>query len=940
MKNNPLFLCSLGLAMTCVSFPSVSVAESVSVYPAPQKASYSGQLVDQSKVVTVKRSQSQGKALLKDIPEVSGAYRLIVKPGSIVIAGHDDRGVFYGMQTLKQLKDASGKLSSCDISDWPDIEFRGTVEGFYGTPWSHKARLSQLRFYGQNKMNTYIYGPKDDPYHSSPKWREAYPPDQKKQIQELAKVAKENFVDFVWAIHPGKDIKWTDEDMHNVIKKFQMMYDLGVRSFAVFFDDIGGEGTRADKQSELLNMIHKEFVSQKPDVTQLVVCPTQYNRSWTSGDYLDVLGTTLDPSIHVMWTGDSVVHDITLEGQNWVNKRLKRPSYVWWNFPVTDFVRDHLCLGRVYGLSQEKGAKESMGGFVSNPMDKPEASKITLFGIADYAWNINGFESDPSWKEGIKRIFPKCAEAIQTFADHNSDHGPNGHGYRKEESVAITPAIDKMMAAIRKGESPEKATLASVNRELVKMVKAPAVIRANADNPGFLKEVGPWLDSFEQLGKAGVWALKALNQPVKDKQVNQATVDALVEATSALAMMEYVGKVNNVNPYQPGVKVGSRVMTPAIQEIVDIVAPQIYKSLTKKNSMTAKPIVSSGNVDTANQYCDKKKATFWHSGEQQKKDQWFGLDFGDKVPLRNVNLLMGRNDGDQDFAEKGQLEASVDLKKWIPLGDETSGLNVVWQSPKPLSVRAVRYRLTEGKGNWLAVREFGINTPPTIKASSTIKGMNNLMVQKTDKLVGINRVMEVSKMNPRDSISLELPEPVDATWLEINVESPDLNQWGEVYLTTTTSGKPVLQKVNAQGNNFIAKEHELPKGIKKMTLVNKSNKAVDIPLTTFKLDVPPSDPSRDEAVLSDGDLKTVYACHEPLTATVVNLDNPRAKKVMIVGSANCSIQVAKADGKFVTIGKKDSGSVKTLALPAGVTQVRLTYKGAQVGKVINEVIFL
>ncbi|WP_186439068.1 beta-N-acetylglucosaminidase domain-containing protein [Akkermansia muciniphila] len=55
-----------------------------------------------------------------------------------------------------------------EIIDWPDIEFRGTVEGFYGTPWSHEARLSQLRFYGQNKMNTYIYGPKDDPYHSSP----------------------------------------------------------------------------------------------------------------------------------------------------------------------------------------------------------------------------------------------------------------------------------------------------------------------------------------------------------------------------------------------------------------------------------------------------------------------------------------------------------------------------------------------------------------------------------------------------------------------------------------------------------------------------------------------------------------------------------------------------------------------------------------------------
>lgn len=53
-------------------------------------------------------------------------------------------------------------------------------------------------------MNTYIYGPKDDPYHSSPHWRDPYPADQAAQIKELVKVAKENHVDFVWAIHPGQ----------------------------------------------------------------------------------------------------------------------------------------------------------------------------------------------------------------------------------------------------------------------------------------------------------------------------------------------------------------------------------------------------------------------------------------------------------------------------------------------------------------------------------------------------------------------------------------------------------------------------------------------------------------------------------------------------------------------------------------------------------------
>ena len=50
------------------------------------------------------------------------------------------------------------------------------------------------------------------------------------------------------------------------------MYQLGVRSFAVFFDDISGEGTNPQKQAELLNYIDEKFAQVKPDINQLVMC--------------------------------------------------------------------------------------------------------------------------------------------------------------------------------------------------------------------------------------------------------------------------------------------------------------------------------------------------------------------------------------------------------------------------------------------------------------------------------------------------------------------------------------------------------------------------------------------------------------------------------------------------------------------------------------------
>ncbi len=170
------------------------------------------------------------------------------------------------------------------------------MEGFYGTPWSHEARLSQLRFYGQNKMNTYIYGPKDDPYHSS-RTGGTLSADRAAQIKGVVKVAKENHVDFVWAIHPGKDIKWTEEDMNNVIKKDDVQ--AGRPSFAVFFGrNIFGERERGgDMQALLLNKIQQQGRQGEKGRHPLVMCPTEYNRGWadSSREPLDILGDRLDP---------------------------------------------------------------------------------------------------------------------------------------------------------------------------------------------------------------------------------------------------------------------------------------------------------------------------------------------------------------------------------------------------------------------------------------------------------------------------------------------------------------------------------------------------------------------------------------------------------------------------------------------------------------------
>ena len=86
-----------------------------------------------------------------------------------------------------------------------------------------------------------------------------------------------------------------------------------------------------------------------------------------------------------MWTGDRVISDITQDGIQWINERIKRPAYIWWNFPVSDYVRDHLLMGPVYGNDTQ--IAHQMSGFVTNPMEHAEASKIAIYSVASYAWN-------------------------------------------------------------------------------------------------------------------------------------------------------------------------------------------------------------------------------------------------------------------------------------------------------------------------------------------------------------------------------------------------------------------------------------------------------------------------------------------------------------------------------------------------------------------------
>ena len=624
------------------------------------------------------------------VRSAEGAYSLSVSDKGVKITGFDERGAFYGLQTLRQVLE-SGKLPYMEINDWPDLKYRGVVEGFYGTPWSHEVRISLIDFYGQNKMNTYLYGPKDDPYHSCPNWRLPYPEDEARNIGELVKACERNRVDFVWAIHPGQDIKWNEEDYGNLLNKFNLMYDLGVRSFAIFFDDISGEGTNPTRQAELLNRLNSEFVKVKGDVRPLIVCPTDYSRLWANpgpNGNLSIYGKILDPSIEVFWTGDYVCSDLTEETMEWVNTRIKRPAFYWWNFPVTDYARHIIMQGPAYGLDKSLTG-DDLCGIVSNPMEHGEASKIALYGVADYSWNIAGYNPLDNWERGLAELVPDATDAYRTFAIHSCD---TETGYRRSESWETeTFLVDNYT------EEQYDALMA----EFRKIREVPGEMEEGCANGLLLDELRPWLTEFGKLGVRGEKALELV------KVLEDGDYAAFWPAYTENLMTQE--ELDSYNAH----KCGTLKLQPFYENAMDDLGVMFFESLSGERSSVMHGMGSFNNSFSTQTKLmfDNDSTTYYTSGVAQSKGSWIGVDLGSVIPVKEIFILQGRNSVDDvDYFDHAALQYSEDGKTWKTLLDDMQKQYVIRWCGDPVQARFVRLqRLDSKKQNWASVRTFEVN---------------------------------------------------------------------------------------------------------------------------------------------------------------------------------------------------------------------------------------
>ena len=482
------------------------------------------------------------------VPTQDESYYLEVNSRGITLVGADSVGLYYGLQSLRQLL-ASNQVPYCKITDYPSVGLRGVVEGFYGNPYSHSDRIEQFKFYGRTKLNTYIYGPKDDPYHRD-KWRELYPEQERKRISELVTQAHQRGVRFVWAIHPGLDIKWTEEDRKAVVRKCEDMYRLGVRSFAVFFDDISADDESARHQAELLNYLYEHFEKTGMKIGSLILCPTQYNQAWAKGAYLDILGTKMNPKIEIMWTGKTVVTMIDRETMEYVNARIRRKGFIWLNYPVTDFAVDHILLGPMRGNASD--IDQLVSGFVANPMEYAEASKVGVFGVADYLWNMKTYDADRAWEGAVKELYPHSTVAFRHFAQDNVDPGANGHRFRLQgESRDIAPVITRFKESLLEGHV-DRIAWSKLQDRFRTMAEDATILLADKTNEALSKELRPWLEVYHHMAQQGGLLLRMQRLLAEGKaeefMASYKELQSIESKQGAIRSRDFAGSLNAPYP--------------------------------------------------------------------------------------------------------------------------------------------------------------------------------------------------------------------------------------------------------------------------------------------------------------------------------------------------------------------------------------------------------
>lgn len=273
---------------------------------------------------------------------------------------------------------------------------------------------------------------------------------------------------------------------------------------------------------------------------------------------------------------------------------------------------------------------------------------------------------------------PTDYSALKVFANHNSDAGPNGHRFRREESVEFKPTAERFISDLKKGiKSPAEEP---VREEFQKILTSTNTLLNSKDNPQLTKDIEPWILQFKNLGQEGLMVLNlytALHSGQKQDFLN--AYNSVRNIEENIYELSQPGGTE-FNP--TGAVAGSLVIKPLIEDAFTALVGSyntkfsenlpVYSRYTKHKIFTNvdklkhQPLISKEkSIEIAPVLETIEIPVNGYLGIELEKNQNFNRVVADLGESLQSNIL--------------KLEVSADNKAWRALEPKTDN-NAEWQA--------------------------------------------------------------------------------------------------------------------------------------------------------------------------------------------------------------------------------------------------------------------
>ena len=298
-----------------------------------------------------------------------------------------------------------------------------------------------------------------------------------------------------------------------MLTKIDAMYNIGIKYFAIFFDDLVEEQS-GKNHANFLNRIQQVLEQKYLDVYPLITVPTEYTRNRMIDEdgniktYTKEFSTLLNKNIIVLYTGDKVVPDGISEKSFKAAKFIyKRNLGIWWNYPVNDYYYKDgnrnikLALGPI-----EKLPKIKPNSIFFNPMEQPLLSKISLGTGADYALSTNTYDPFTSWNKVIEKQFLELAAPMKIFASHSQHMEFN----KAKCGPADAPEFyEKAHQAVLNTQRRKIVDFTELNGMINEMISSADILLNKLPGP-LLNESKLMLEQFKRIANADLIAIQSL----------------------------------------------------------------------------------------------------------------------------------------------------------------------------------------------------------------------------------------------------------------------------------------------------------------------------------------------------------------------------------------------------------------------------------------------